>query len=307
MNYLPEGRLLHTPENQRACASLPALRRAAEQGTILEGQALVCTAGHDLTVSVGGFTGTIPREEAALGIREGTAREIAILSRVGRPVCFVLIGFDFMGDAPRLLLSRRRAQERALESLLDTAPGTVLPATVTHLERFGAFVDIGCGVISMIGVEACSVSRIDHPAQRFVPGQEIYAVVTGTDREKGRIYLSHRELLGTWEENAARFSPGMTVPAVVRGVMSYGTFLELSPNLTGLSDRSGGLSENERASVYIKGILPEKLKIKLIVLEKLPPLSEPEPLTYYITEGRLRRWQYTPDVCRKARIETVFP
>ena len=306
MIYFPEGRLIRTPENRSACASLPALRRAAEQETILEGQAVLCTPDHDLTVAVGDFIGTIPREEAALGIREGTAREIAILSRVGKPVCFVLTGFDFLGEAPRLLLSRRRAQERALDRLLHTAPGAVLPATVTRLERFGAFVDVGCGVISMIGVEACSVSRIDHPARRFSAGQEIYAVLTGTDRKKGRLYLSHKELLGTWQENAEGFSPGMTVPATVRGVMPYGAFLELTPNLTGLSDRSDGLSENDRVSVFIKGILPDKMKIKLTVLEKLPPLPAPEPLRYYITEGSLRRWQYSPDSCRNARIETCF-
>ena len=75
--YLPEGRLLHTPENQAAWETLSSLRQAMEQETVLEGRAVLCTPGHDLLVNLGPFTGTIPREEAALGIREGTAREIA--------------------------------------------------------------------------------------------------------------------------------------------------------------------------------------------------------------------------------------
>src|SRR5699024_9229592 len=133
------------------------------------------------------FTGTIPREEAALGIREGTAREISILSRVGKPVSCVVTQVE-----GSLLLSRRRAQELALEALLACSPGTVLPATVTHLAGFGAFVDVGCGVVSMIGIENCSVSRISHPARRFTVGQEIYTVLTGTDRSLGRLYLSHK-------------------------------------------------------------------------------------------------------------------
>lgn len=82
--YLPEGRLLHTPENQAAWETLSSLRQAMEQETVLEGRAVLCTPGHDLLVNLGPFTGTIPREEAALGIREGTAREIAILSRGGK-------------------------------------------------------------------------------------------------------------------------------------------------------------------------------------------------------------------------------
>ncbi|MFQ9410391.1 MAG: hypothetical protein ACLR1T_04200 [Evtepia gabavorous] len=44
---------------------------------------------------------------------------------------------------------------------------------MTHLEGFGAFVDVGCGVVSLIGIENCSVSRISHPARRFTVGQEI--------------------------------------------------------------------------------------------------------------------------------------
>ena len=84
--FLPEGRLLHTPENEAACASCDGLRRAMEEGTVLEGVAQLCDGAHNLLVSVGPFTGFLPREEAALGIAEGTTREIAILSRVGKPV-----------------------------------------------------------------------------------------------------------------------------------------------------------------------------------------------------------------------------
>ena len=128
--YLPEGRLLHTPENQAAWETLSSLRQAMEQETVLEGRAVLCTPGHDLLVNLGPFTGTIPREEAALGIREGTAREIAILSRVGKPISFTVTGVA-EGAPPQLTLSRRRAQELALAELLRCPPGTVLPATVT--------------------------------------------------------------------------------------------------------------------------------------------------------------------------------
>ena len=48
--------------------------------------------------------------------------------------------------------------------------------------------------------------------------------------ENGRITLSHKELLGTWEENVALFSAGETVAGIVRSVEPYGIFVELSPN-----------------------------------------------------------------------------
>ena len=304
--FLPEGRLLHTPENEAACASRDGLRRAMEEETVLEGVAQLCDGAHNLLVSVGPFTGFLPREEAALGIAEGTTREIAILSRVGKPISFTVTGVA-EGAPPQLTLSRRRAQQAALDAMLaGLHPGCILPAVVTHLESFGAFVDIGCGVPSLIGIENISVSRIPHPDQRFRVGQAIFAVVQELDPKLGRVYLTHRELLGTWAENAARFQAGMTVPGIVRGLKEYGAFVELTPNLSGLAERKNGLREGDRVSVYIKAILPERMKIKLLAIDTLPPLNVPAPLEYFLTQGQIEKWKYAPEGCVKVGAETIF-
>lgn len=305
--FPPEGRLLHTPENQAACASPDALRRAMAAGTILEGIALSCSADHDLTVELGPYIGRIPREEAALGIAQGEVRDIAILSRVGKPVCFTVTGLEEQDGRLLPLLSRRMAQQTALEYMLSHwKPGQIIPATVTHLEPFGAFVDIGCGVVSLIGIENISVARIPHPQARFSVGDAIWAVVQEMEPARGRIYLTHRELLGTWQENAARFHTGMTVPGIVRGIKEYGAFVELTPNLSGLAEHSPLLREGGRVSVYIKAILPERMKIKLLVIDALPPAPQPEPLHYFLTEGRMEKWKYAPPGCCKVGMESVF-
>ena len=194
----------------------------------------------------------------------------------------------------------------ALDLLLTQArPGMVLPAVVTHLEPFGAFVDLGCGVTSMIGIENISVSRISHPGQRFTVGESIYAVVLDTDPQRERIYLTHKELLGTWAENVRPFHPGMTVPGVVRGIKEYGAFIELTPNLSGLAETRPDLSEGERVSVFLKSIAPDRMKIKLLIIDHLPP-EPPAPLPYFITEGRLAYWRYAPAGCTRVAAETVF-
>lgn len=304
--FPPEGHLLHTPENQSACAHRQGLLAAQAQGRILEGVVRLCDEAHSLEVDLGGCTGVIPREEAALGIAEGDTREIAILSRVGKPVCFTVTALEEVDGALRPRLSRRAAQRQALDHLLDTlVPGAVIPAVVTHLEPFGAFVDVGCGISSMIGIENISVSRIPHPGARFTVGQEIRAAVLDVDRRLERIYLTHKELLGTWAENAARFRTGMTVPGVVRGIKEYGAFVELTPNLSGLAERREGLSEGDRVSVYIKAIVPERMKIKLLAIDKLPP-APPDPLHYYVSQGGLEHWRYAPAGCVKVGCETVF-
>lgn len=305
--FLPEGRRLATTENLEACASKQGLLRAMERRQVLEGRVELCDAEHNLVVTLGEFTGVIPRAETAIGIADGSTREIAILSRVGKPVAFLVDAVESEEGLLRPVLSRRKAQELAMDWLMDALePGMVIPATVTHLEPFGAFVDIGCGVASMIGIENLSVSRIPNPGERFSVGQEIFAAVLGVQRDQRRVTLTHKELLGTWTENAARFSAGMTVSGYVRGIKDYGVFVELAPNLSGLAELREDLREGDRVSVYIKSILPERMKIKLLVIERLPPETSPPPNRYFITEGRLSHWQYAPPDCTRAGMETVF-
>ena len=288
--YLPEGAGPLFPDNQ----PLSALQLAMEDQTILTGMAIRCDAQRDLTVRFGGYEGTIPRLDAIHPSISGAERDIAILSRVGKPTSFTVTAIDVDGGGrPRLTLSRRAAQEQAMAWLLENAPpGTVLPARVTHLEKFGAFVDLGCGVTSLIPLENISVARIPHPGVRFRVDQDILAAVTAVDRDACRFYLSHKELLGTWLENAAAFAPGDAVEGVVRGVREYGVFIELAPNLSGLADWRGDLEPGDRVSVYIKSIRPENRKIKLQVIENLGPAQEPGALTYFITDGAVDGWTY---------------
>lgn len=305
VEYYPEGWLIDTAENRAALQSTAALIEACRTGQILEGRALVCDSSHNLLVDLGCVKGIIPRDEGALGIREGTVRDIAIISRVNRPVCFVVTGFQKDGDGrTTALLSRRAAQEKCREAFIRRlVPGDIINAQITHLENFGAFADIGCGIVSLLPIDAISVSRIDHPRERFTVGMNIRAVVKSI--ENGRITLSHKELLGTWEENADHFCCGQTVAGTVRSVEEYGIFVELTPNLAGLAEPKEGVSPGQQASVYIKNLIPEKMKVKLIIVDSFDAAYQTTAPEYYITGGHIDRWRYSP-ACSSRVIETVF-
>ena len=306
-DYKPEGSLLNTQENLDYIGSLEGLRRARENRAILEGRAVLCDNEHNLMVDLCGIRGIIPRKDGALGIAEGKTKDIAIISRTGKPVCFQITELwqDEYG-AVRPLLSRRAAQQQCLDRYISQlVPGQIIPGRVTHLESFGCFVDIGCGIVSFIPIDAISVSRISHPSDRFYPGQMIYAVVRGFD-PLGRVTLSHKELLGTWEENAGRFQSGQTVAGIIRSVEQYGVFVELAPNLAGLAEPFWGACPGQHASVYIKSLIPEKMKVKLMIIDTFEsPATRPSPPEYYITQGRLKHWCYSPEGSPK-QIETVF-
>ncbi len=289
-HFLPEGSSPPFPMGQ----PLSIIREAIENQTILSGTVIRCDGRRDLHVRFGGYEGVIPRSEGVHPTISGADRDIAVLSRVGKETCFTVKSMQIdAAGRPKMLLSRREAQEQALTWLLENAsPGTVLPARVTHLASFGAFVDLGCGVISMIPLEYLSVSRISHPSDRFRPGQDILTVVKSVDRSACRFYLSHRELLGTWLENAAAFSPGDTVTGIVRDIRDYGIFIELTPNLTGLADPRTDVTTGDLVTVYIKSIRPETRKIKLQYIQSLGPAPSPQVPKYFITDGSVTDWEY---------------
>ena len=306
MKFYPEGHLIDKAENKASMQTPAALSDAMRDGKILEARSIICDNEHNLIVDLKCMRGIIPREEGALGIREGTVRDIAIISRVNKPVCFIIT--DFIRDAfgrITAVLSRRKAQERCMaEYIAGLTCGDVIPVRITHLEPFGAFADIGCGIVSLLPIDAISVSRIDHPKERFTVGMDIRAVVRMKD--ENRITLSHRELLGTWEENAALFSVGETVRGVVRSIEPYGVFIELTPNLSGLAEPRADLRPGMAVSVYIKSILPQRMKVKLTVIDVLAPYDAPTPPRYFITEGHIDEWTYTPVGCDKKPVKTVF-
>lgn len=302
--YLPEGDLIDTPENLAATASLTALMQAQTEGKLLEGRAVRCDVDHNLFVKLPCGEGIIPHCEGALGIAEGTTKDIVLITRVNKPVCFTVIGFEHTDAGCRPVLSRRIAQQRCREEFLDRLQlGDVIPARITRLETFGAFCDVGCGLPALLPIADISVSRILHPSDRLRVGMEILGVVSSLDND--RICLSHRELLGTWEENAARFHVGETVAGIVRSVEPYGIFVELSPNLAGLAEPHPGVRVGQQAAVYIKSVQPEKLKIKLALIDAQDSNQPPSPPEYFITDGPLTHWRYSPEGCHRV-IERTF-
>lgn len=303
--YLPEGGLTARRRNAEFFSSEFLLHEAFSKGEILEAKAKICDSSHNLIVDLGVMRGIIPREEGALGIKEGLVRDIAIISRVNRPVCFIITGFEKDKNGKTVaVLSREKAQRRCMEEYVSTLKtGDIVDARVTHLENFGAFADIGCGIVALMPIDAISVSRIEHPRERLAPGMNIKAVIKSI--ENGRICLSHKELLGTWQENAEKFTVGETVSGIIRSVESYGAFVELTPNLAGLAESKEGVKAGQQASVYIKSIIPEKMKIKLIIIDTFDYNYNPLKPEYYIESGHIDRFVYSPENCEKL-IETKF-
>lgn len=315
--YKPEGHLMATPENREMIASLQGLERAMLLGKILEAPVTLCDSRMRLHVDLYGIRGVIEKEEVSFSPVSEAVKDIAVITRVGKPVCFKVIGFEKQGGKTVAILSRRAAQMECYHNYISALTcGEIIRGRVTHLENFGAFVDIGCGIVSLLSIDCMSVSRIPHPRERVAVAEDIWAVVKSIDRIEKRIFISQRELLGTWEENAARFEAGQTVAGIVRSVESYGAFIELAPNLAGLAELKNDQTQlqiesliGQYAAVYIKSIIPERMKVKLVLVDAYRGGIRKMPLSYYISGESCERmdyWRYSPE-CSQKIIDTIFP
>ncbi len=305
MTYSPEGFLINTKENKRLLSSYEEFKKAYSDKTPVEARVTFCDCAHNLHIDLGFIEGIILREECAIGIKEGVTKDIAIISRVNKPVKFVIDSIENNNGKTVAYLSRRKMQKMFMENKLATMlPGDILDVKITHLESFGAFCDIGCGVSALLPIDNISVSRIPHPNVRFNVGDTIKAIIRSFD-DSGRVILSHKELLGTWEENAQLFRVGETVSGVIRSIENYGIFIELTPNLSGLAEYADNIYEGECACVYIKSIIPDKMKFKLVIVDSFEDECVKEKPRYFIDSDHIDYFRYSPENATKT-IETTF-
>lgn len=235
---------------------------------IFQGIVEKCDENYNLHVKLdSGLSGIIPRGEVeAFNLDEdGFPKTNLCVGKVHKYVQFKIkekAGHNF-------ILSRKDAQKEVLNSVkTDLQEGQIVNGIVKNITPYGAFVDIGGGIVGLVHIEDLSVARIKTPYERIKIGQKLNIVVKSIDRELGRINLSYKELFGSWEENANKFAVGMKTKGIIRETEKNknGIFIELTPNLVGMAEYKEGLNYGEKIDIVIKKIDYDKKKIKLVIL-----------------------------------------
>ena len=235
---------------------------------ILQGIVKNCDKDYNLHVELkNGMHGIIPRQEIeAINVDEkGYPKENLCIGKVHKYVQFKLKEKD--GD--KLIFSRKDVQQEVLNSVkTDLKVGDNIKGIVKNITPYGAFIDIGGGFVGLAYIEDLSVARIKTPYERLKIGQNVNIVVKSINRETGKISLSYKDTLGTWEENAKKFSVGMNTKGIIRETEKNknGIFIELTPNLVGMAEYKEGLKYGEKVDLYIKKIDYDKKKVKVVLL-----------------------------------------
>lgn len=239
-----------------------------ETKDILQGIVKNCDKDYNLHVELkNGMHGIIPRQEIeAINVDEkGYPKENLCIGKVHKYVQFKLKEKD--GD--KLIFSRKDVQQEVLNSVkTDLKVGDNIKGIVKNITPYGAFIDIGGGVVGLAYIEDLSVARIKTPYERLKIGQNVNIVVKSINRETGKISLSYKDTLGTWEDNAKKFSVGMNTKGIIRETEKNknGIFIELTPNLVGMAEYKEGLKYGEKVDLYIKKIDYDKKKVKVVLL-----------------------------------------
>ena len=86
-----------------------------------------------------------------------------------------------------------------------------------------------------------------------------------------------------------------------------GVFVELTPNLAGLAEYVQGVYAGQHASVYIKSLIPERMKIKLIIVDAFDAEYPPPPVTYYTDSDYIRPFGSIPRNAAQRWLRASFP
>jgi small subunit ribosomal protein S1 len=212
------GTLLLGVAHGRRVHGTGALEQAFAQHLAVEGHVTGVIKG-GVEVEIAGARAFCPASQLSLQFVEDLS------TYVGQRLTFRITKLE-VGRHLNLVVSRRELLEeerraRAEELMARLVPGAVLTGTVTSLQSYGAFVDLG-GVEGMVHVSELGAGRrVAHANEVLHVGDAVEVTVLGVDREKRRIALS----LDPARQRAAE--PGPKAADYARPSQSMGTLGDL--------------------------------------------------------------------------------
>lgn len=210
----------------------------------------------------------IPREESSSVVGDdGLVEEKHIINKKGKILHVCIKEIINNNDNIELIVSKKILELKVRKWMyMHLNPGMKLKGVVVSTNDYAAFVDVGGGVTGILKLENISDILLQKASDALRIGQRIEVIVKKFDRDTGRIELSYKEILGNFETNIAKFKEGDIVDGIVRNRIKSGIFVEIAPNIVGLAEHVNGLEYGQKVLVSIKRIVPEKKKVKLVII-----------------------------------------
>lgn len=303
----------YSPENfnntKHGGMPLKLIEDAVANKTPLEAKVISCDKDNTLKLRLGkNIAGKIVFDELEYNIHGDSTKPASAVSKIYKYIKFIPTEINQVDEENyEVTCSRKMLQKECFENYISKLrPGDIIDAKPIKTLSYGTFCDIGCGIVALLPTNNISITHVINPEEIFRNISRLKVVISSID-ENNKIQLSHKELLGTWEENVANFSEKDITFGTVLSVEDYGVFVRLGQNLSGLAEPIAfEVNPGDLVSVRITNIRPDKMKVKLLIIEKLDKDdNEYTPFNYVIKEGHITDWVYsTKDAPRQ--IESHF-
>ena len=210
----------------------------------------------------------IPREESSSIVGDdGLVEEKHIINKKGKILHVCIKEIIKNNDSIELVVSKKILELKVRKWMyMHLKPGMKLKGVVVSTNDYAAFVDVGGGVTGILKLENISDILLQKASDVLRIGQRIDVIVKKFDRDTGRIELTYKEILGSFDDNISKFKEGDIVDGIVRNRIKSGIFVEIAPNVVGLAEHINGIEYGQKVLVSIKRIIPEKKKVKLIII-----------------------------------------
>ncbi len=252
-------------------AARAQLAEAWRSGLPVEGTVAQATnGGFEITIS-GGARAFCPFSQ--MGVRREENKE----NFPGMTLMFEIIECgerNIVLSRKGILEKERQAAVRALKASLNE--GDRIKGTVTSIQKFGAFVDIG-GVEGLLPVSEIAWNRTENVGDILSSGQKVEVIVKKLDWANERISFSLKEALpNPWDTAARTWPPGSYHTGTVSRLAPFGAFVTLGDGVDGLIhiSRLGGgkrighpdevLKAGQTIEVKVEAVDRENRKISLI-------------------------------------------
>jgi len=240
----------------------------------------------------GGFEVKIGSNRAFAPFSQMSLRRVSDTSVfIGKKLKFMITEYAEGGRnlvvSHRAILEEEAAREKEL--LKDTVKvGMTLNATVTSIQKFGAFVQAG-GIEGLLPVSEIGWKRVENVADVLSVGDQISVVLKSIDWENDKFSFSLKDTLpDPWDTMQQNFTVGSSHTGTISRLAPFGAFVTIGDGIDGLlhiSKIGKGkrinhprevLKEGEVLEVLVEAVDRENKRISLAIAETVRAAAEAE-------------------------------
>ena len=222
-----EGRVVLSKEKVERARGWDRIIKEFKEGDVIEGKITKKIKG-GFMVDVGAEA-FLPASQAVLRESEGTGQtlefKILKINRIRKNVVL---------SRKSALYHKKEAERKKVIASLEK--GMIVKGLVKNITDFGAFIDIGGGMIGLLHIADMSWGRVNHPSEIVAIGDEVEVMVLDFKKDEMRVSLGIRQRTkDPWEDIETKYPKATRVTGKVVNLAPYGAFIELEKGIEGLA------------------------------------------------------------------------